>query len=268
MTQTHADELPPRRPRPPVIPGHYRLSKESWAEIVEAYRNGATARELAVKWRVAPGSVYYHACRDGWTKKTNGDDRARAHARAVEAAEAVRAERPRADRMALKNLFAPEGADDPLAGDPVALARVAAMASGRAMRGRMWAEARALTGLAESYQRMAGQAQAREAGTLETLPLASVFNVAMASEERLEARFHVNERPGVKDPDRDLKNEWWELRRFRQQLETAQEGLMEELGAHSRRLEAMVRAAGLTPPTFEPAPVTLKTGSSWPPESG
>ncbi|MFA4893492.1 hypothetical protein [Brevundimonas sp.] len=164
MTQTHADELPPRRPRPPVVPGHYRLSKESWAEIVEAYRNGATARELAVKWRVAPGSVYYHACRDGWTKKTNGDDRARAHAREVEAAEAVRAERPRADQRALKSLFAPARADDPDAGDPAALARVATLASGRAMTGRLWAEARALAGLAESYARLAERGRAAAEG--------------------------------------------------------------------------------------------------------
>ena len=43
----------------------------------------------------------------------------------------------------LKTLFAPERADDPHGGDPIALARVAPMASGRAMRGRLWIEARA-----------------------------------------------------------------------------------------------------------------------------
>jgi hypothetical protein len=250
MTQIKPEHVPTRRPRPPVVPAHYRLSKESWAEIMEAYRNGATARELAVKWKVAPGSIYYHAGREGWGKKTNGDEQARAHARAVEAAEAVRAEPPRAEQRVLKTLFAPERADDPHGGDPIELARVAAMASGRAMRGRLWTEARALTALAESYQRMAGQEQAREAGTLETLPLSSVFNVTMASEERLEARFHISERPGVKDPDRDLKEGWWQLRRHREALEEAQSGWFNDQRDHIERLEGMLRAAGMTPPAF------------------
>ncbi|WP_332659712.1 hypothetical protein [Brevundimonas sp.] len=229
---------------------HYRLEPETWDIIAEEYRNGATAKDVGVKWKVAPSSVYRHACRDGWTKKSMGDARARAHARMVEEEEeAAQSLNPIGSR-ALKSLFAPGRADDPHGGDPVALARLAAMASGRAMRGRLWAEAKALTALAESYQRMAGQAQAREAGTLETLPLSSVFNVCMASEERLEARFHISERPGAKDPDRDLKEGWWELRRHRQQLEEAQAGWFAEQRTHIERLEGMVRAAGLTPPAF------------------
>jgi hypothetical protein len=55
----------------------------------------------------------------------------------------VRAEPARAEQKVLKTLFAPERADDPHGGDPIALARVAPMASGRAMRGRLWIEARA-----------------------------------------------------------------------------------------------------------------------------
>ena len=39
--------------------------------------------------------------------------------------------------------------------DPAALARTAVLASGRAMRGRLWAEAKALAGLAETYARLA-----------------------------------------------------------------------------------------------------------------
>jgi hypothetical protein len=66
---------------------HYRLSPETWAIIGEEYRNGAMARDVAAKWKVAPSSVYRHACKDGWTKKTMGDARARAHARMVEAEE-------------------------------------------------------------------------------------------------------------------------------------------------------------------------------------
>ena len=138
--------------RAPVKPGNYTLSAETWTEIVEAYRDGATARELAVKWKVAPGSVYYHACKDGWGKKTNGDDRARAHARAVEAAQAVRAEA--APDKAAARLFDGIDLEDEDDGDALVLARVALLASGRAMRERLWIEAKALAGLAESYARL------------------------------------------------------------------------------------------------------------------
>jgi len=112
--------------------------------------NGALAKDVAAKWKVAPSSVYRHACRDGWTKKSMGDARARAHARMVEAEEeAARALHPVGTR-ALKNLFAPAPVDDPEAADPAALARAATLASGRAMKGRLWNEAKALAGLAES----------------------------------------------------------------------------------------------------------------------
>ncbi|MDP1912007.1 MAG: hypothetical protein Q8K49_01635 [Brevundimonas sp.] len=130
-------------------------------EVVEAYRSGATARELAVKWKVSPGSVYYQAGRAGWSKKRNGDQLAREHAKAIEAAEAVRAEPARREQRALKNLFAPAPTDDPEAADPAALARAATLASGRAMKGRLWNEARALAALAESYARLAERAGRR-----------------------------------------------------------------------------------------------------------
>ncbi len=141
--------------RTPVQPAHYRLSPETWTEIVEAYRDGATARELAVKWKVSPGSVYYHACRDGWSKKANGDDRARDHARRMEAETELRETARAEDRSLHEQLFSPEAADQPEAADPAHLARIATLASGRAMIGRLWAEAKALAGLAESYARLA-----------------------------------------------------------------------------------------------------------------
>lgn len=146
---------------------YYRLSDETWAIIGEEYRNGATAKDVAAKWKVAPSSVYRHACEDGWTKKSMGDARARAHARMVEdEEEASRALRPVGSR-ALKSLFAPAKADDPDAGDPAALAKLATLASGRAMTGRLWAEARALAGLAESYARLSERVRAGEGETAE-----------------------------------------------------------------------------------------------------
>jgi hypothetical protein len=148
-------------------PTYYRLSDETWAIIGEEYRNGATAKDVAAKWKVAPSSVYRHACEDGWTKKTMGDARARAHARMVEEEEeASRALRPVGSR-ALKSLFAPGKADDPDSGDPAALAKLATLASGRAMTGRLWNEAKALAGLAESYARLAERGRATEAAAVD-----------------------------------------------------------------------------------------------------
>lgn len=236
------------RPRDPDAPAHYRLSTATWEIILAEYREGATVPELALKWRVSEHALRKRITKHESTKRDWGDAQAVAQAAAREAeAEEMRRNTPEA-RAA--RLFDDIDREPDEAGDPVALARLAAMASGRAMRGRLWAEAKALTALAESYQRMAAQTQAREAGTLETLPLSSVFNVCMASEERLEARFHISERPGAKDPDRDLKEGWWELRRHRQQLEEAQAGWFAEQRTHIERLEGMVRAAGLTPPAF------------------
>lgn len=201
----------PRRPRAPVVPAHYRLSKESWDEIVEAYRNGATARELAVKWKVAPGSVYYHACRDGWGKKKNGDDRARAHARAVEAADAVRAETMHDDKAA--RLF--DGIDDSQDEDDEAdhflLARAATRASGRAMRGRLWNEAKALAGLAEAYARLNDRAVSAPP-TAARMDLEDLLDIIMLAAPGIYDRFRIDS-DKRDDPDGKLKTEFWNWHR-------------------------------------------------------
>lgn len=67
---------------------HFRLSPESWQLILEAYRDGATAKELAAKWKVAPGTIYRYVRERGFTKKANSDAIARAHAQAMEDEEA------------------------------------------------------------------------------------------------------------------------------------------------------------------------------------
>jgi hypothetical protein len=250
LTRTFAYRTPkgPRKPRAPDAPAHYRLSTETWELILAEYREGATVTFLVSKWRVSAHALRKRITQHKATKRDWGDAQVMEQATAREA-ELEEARRNSPEAVAAR-LFDDMESEPPEAGDPVALARVAAMASGRAMRGRLWAEAKALTGLAESYQRMAGQEQAREAGMLETLPLSAVWNVAMASEERLEARFHISERPGAKDPDRDLKEGCWQLRRHRQQLEEAQTGWFGDQRDHIERLERMMRAAGLTPPEF------------------
>ena len=218
---------------------HYRLSPETWAIIGEEYRNGAMAKDVAAKWKVAPSSVYRHACRDGWTKKSMGDARARAHARMVEAEEeAARALHPVGTR-ALKNLFAPAPTDDPEADDPVALARAATLASGRAMKGRLWNEAKALAGLAESYARLGERAKRREL-TVETMDLKLLFEAMNCDQEIIRERFWIH---GDEDPEREVKSAYWEHRR--QLLAAAQKTQM----ALMRRVwnaERAAREAGVT----------------------
>lgn len=75
---------------PDAPPTWFRLSEASWAEIAAEYRNGATAKELAHKWKVSPTTIYRRACADGFTKKADSDAVARAHAEAHAQARAQR----------------------------------------------------------------------------------------------------------------------------------------------------------------------------------
>ena len=70
---------------------HYRLSDEVKALAVEEYLNGATAKDVAAKWKTSAGSVYRGAreAQPGG-KRAVGDARARAHARLVEEEEGSR----------------------------------------------------------------------------------------------------------------------------------------------------------------------------------
>lgn len=218
---------------------HYRLSPETWAIIGEEYRNGAMAKDVAAKWKVAPSSVYRHACRDGWTKKSMGDARARAHARMVEAEEeAMRALHPVGTR-ALKNLFAPAPVGDPEADDPAALARAATLASGRAMKGRLWNEAKALAGLAESYARL-GERSKRGELTVETMDLKLLFEAMNCDPAILRERFWMKDGD---DPDREVKRAFWNQRN---QMMTAARKTQTDLMRRVWRAEAIARDAGGT----------------------
>ncbi len=147
---------------------YFRLSDETWAIIVEEYANGATAKQLGAKWKVAANSIYRHVGAAGMTKRDCGDQRARAHAKAVSLARQARDAKlgPREGAMepGLTTLFVTTLEDRPEDGDPAALASLATLASGRAMKGRLWAEAKALAGLAESYNRLAREGVAGPAG--------------------------------------------------------------------------------------------------------
>jgi hypothetical protein len=135
-------------------PAHYRLSTDTWEIICKEYREGATAPFLARKWRVSEHAIRRRVTQHGSTKRDWGDAQAIGQALAREA-ELEEARRNSPEAVAAR-LFEGIGAlDEAEAGDPAALARVATRASGRAMTGRLWAEARALAGLAESYARLA-----------------------------------------------------------------------------------------------------------------
>ena len=75
------------------------------------------------------------------------------------------------------------------------LARAATLASGRAMRGRLWAEAKALAGLAESYQRMAERLKGRPVAIADFDPEEAALGTLLeivGSRERMDARFRID----------------------------------------------------------------------------
>lgn len=192
---------------PPEAPATYfRLSDETWALIVEEYANGATAKQLGAKWKVAPNSVYRHVGEAKMTKRDCGDQRARAHAKAVTLATRARDAKlgPRAETVepALTTLFAPPAGDDPGATSATALARLATLASGRAMKGRLWVEAKALAGLAESYARLgaAGADRWTESGrTPQDEAALAVILERLAAGDRDAARLREIEQDGRAD---------------------------------------------------------------------
>ncbi|MFN3536158.1 MAG: helix-turn-helix domain-containing protein [Brevundimonas sp.] len=177
-------------------PTWFRLSDESWAEIGEAYRNGATAKELAIRWKVSPSSIYRHAWEGGWTKKRSADADARANAEGIGAEE--RADQTRPDMEV--GLFAPAGPEDAGLGDPAALAEQAMAASVRAMRARLFAEAEKLARLSETYSRMA-EKRGGPAVTIETIDLETLCDIVMNKDGRVGERFRVDpDDPGPRDP--------------------------------------------------------------------
>ena len=231
---------------------HYRLKPETWAIIAEEYKNGATAKELGAKWKVAPSSVYRYACRDGFTKKGMGDARARAHARMVEEEEAAHRSMNPVGSRALKALFVPAPVDDPDMADPAALAKAATLASGRAMKGRLWAEAKALSGLAESYGRMAERelrtVQAARV-TVATMDLQLLFDILFVDGSKVKERFAIWGE-GEAAEDYELKTRFWRLWCL---PELALRKLRERGDRRAWQLERQIRALGAEP---EPPPVT------------
>lgn len=229
-----ADTFPYRRPKGPAPPpterkpAHYRLSKDTWAIILNEYREGVTVTALAAKWRVSDHALRKRITVHGATKRDWGDAQAiaQANTREAEAAAAWAA----SPAMLASRLFEDDPEEDASAGDPAALARQATLASGRAMRGRLWAEAKALAGLAESYRRLAAaettaqalaERQAREGGwptsmeeeermREELYRMLDARAQAIDEAEMLETAAAMAEALGVAGPELEPWEEWGE----------------------------------------------------------
>ena len=209
--------LPPAvpLPDPPKAdrPAHYRLSTETWMLILKEYREGATAPFLASKWRVSVHAVRRRITMHGATKREWGDGQAIAMATAREAElEDARRNSPEAVAARLFQGLPMPADDGEVDGgeDPAALARMATLASGRAMRGRLWAEARALGALAETYQRLAAREEGGgKAVTPETAPLALIHDILTMGAEAKSERFRMDPDAGEGQPDYAIKRAYW-----------------------------------------------------------
>ncbi|GEC01216.1 hypothetical protein BDI01nite_22800 [Brevundimonas diminuta] len=223
-------------------PAHYRLSRATWEIILEAYRNGATVPELSERWRVSQHALRKRITVHGATKRDWGDARAREQA---EARERMQAERAAAEAVRAEALFAPsEGDADETA---EVLAETAMRASARAMRGRMWDEARALAQLAEAYGRMAQRSErARGRGevTLDDIPLELIKALALNEDQCASSRLAIWDEA---DPH-PAKQEYWAVNAA--QREAGMEewlALMRERKTLRDRVRELEAAAGLAP---------------------
>ena len=264
MDMTLPPAVPLPDPPPADRPAHYALKPETWELIMKEYREGATAPFLASKWRVSVSAVRAQITRRKSTKRDWGDAQVIAQAQAREA-ELEEARRNSPEAVAAR-LFAglPMPADDGTledgAEDPAALARMATVASGRAMRGRLWAEARALAALAETYQRLAaregegglggggGPGRAGAGVTPGTAPLSLILGILEMDGAALGERFAVDPDAGEAQPDYALKRAYWQRRAGQNQWLEAVHFRREALERRVEALEAALVAADLPLP--------------------
>lgn len=228
---------------PIARPAHYRLSTETWALILKEYREGATAPFLARKWRVSEHAVRARITRHKATKRDWGDEQAIGQALAREAElEEARRNSPEAIAARLFDGIAADEVDGAV--DPASLARTATLASGRAMRGRLWAEAKALAGLAESYARLGEKRERAQLGP-DDIPVALLAEILLDRDRAFAERMWVN---GEDDPDRDLKVAYQQERYARTRpTELWVEDLQRMRWAAEKRVRELEQEAGVPP---------------------
>ncbi|MFW2342121.1 hypothetical protein [Brevundimonas sp.] len=264
MDITLPPAVPLPDPPPADRPAHYALKPETWALILKEYREGATAPFLASKWRVSVGAVRAQITRRKSTKRDWGDAQVIAQAEAREAElEAARRNSPEAVAARLfAGLPIPSDEGEPdRAEDPATLARMATLASGRAMRGRLWAEARALGALAETYQRLAAREAEETAGgggtngggrgaalTPETAPLGLIHAILTMDAETKSERFRMDPDAGEGQPDHAIKQAYWRDWKAQGDWLRAVHFRREALERRVAALEAALTEAGLPLP--------------------
>ena len=198
-------------PAPPQAdrPAHYRLSSDTWEIICREYREGATAPFLSRKWRVSEHAIRKRVTQHGATKREWGDSQAIGQALAREA-ELEEARRNSPEAVAAR-LFDGVGAlEVEMAADPAVLARLATLASGRAMTGRLWSEARALSQLAEAYGRLASRQEAGRV-TLGNVPLELVARIAVGPQDDWIGRMSLID-VDENDPGNAVRDWFWRRR--------------------------------------------------------
>lgn len=181
-------------------PTYLRLGPEAWAEIRAEYQAGATAPQLARKWKITANTIYDHAKDGGWGKKRAGDTVARANRDAVTEADAAQREEFGA--------YFDEVFDDPFFGDvadPHLLGQRALNASARAMQLGAFEDARRLVQMSEAYFRLAPNLHGR---------LLMVVSDAIMDSRYADQLF-------ARDPDEKcvVKERYWRLRAERREKE-------------------------------------------------
>jgi hypothetical protein len=203
---------------PPPSATWLHLSDESWAEIRDEYLAGATARQIALKWKIGPSTVYDRAAKGGWGKKTAGDAAARAH-REMESQEVLTRTEAIASAFDLVGRKA-DGTPE----DPAALGHCALEASSVAIRFGDYTLARDFARLSEIYFRIA--------------PLAAPEFLSVIADAALDPRTAerlMSQMPGEKHP---VKNRFWQLRCAQIKKENedgwAERALRDKLAAYER----------------------------------
>lgn len=237
------DITPPLSDRP----AHYRLKAGTWEVILKEYVEGATAPELAAKWRVSEHALRKRITEHGATKRDHGDAQAitQAAMREEALAQALAEARANDPEARAGRLF--DGVElDEAESDPGVLGKAAVLASGRAMTGRLWAEAKALAGLAESYGRLAKTAGGAGV-TVETIDLPLLYEILFERQSDVHSRFALWD-DGPETEHYALRRKYWDRVEAGARAMKRQADHEMARCRHQRALEQQVRDLGGEPP--------------------
>ncbi|ASE38758.1 hypothetical protein [Brevundimonas vesicularis] len=202
---------------------------EVWTQVRKDYLSGLDAKTVAARHDVTEAAIRARATKEGWSR----------HPRSEAATPAPQPLSP--------DDAADLSPDDP--NDPVALARAAAQASGRALHAQDFAQARALAALAETYRKLADRDGPGRAArlTVKNAPLQLVFDI-LTNEAEAERRFAMNTSD---KSDWELRGQYWQakqkLTRANDEWSEAQLARRVQLDRRIAALEDQLRAAGLDP---------------------